>query len=146
MGWKKLAGADEGDKPRKLSYKEIKDILDKVQCIESLFSKAASLAHKHLVEHVAKLLQEIELCPSMVKEMANRIIVCQVRHACEPGYPMGSATGSAMGSFNMPADDAEHIQVFLCQRHGKQRSPGQRQPRVWQAESQVRQTSAQCTL
>ena len=100
MGWIKVDKPHLTEPPRKLTSTEIERVVSSIHRIQSPFDKAADLAHMHLVNHVAKSLQEVEVAPSMIDALAKKLLISQVRNSCEPGYSMGSVTGSAMGSFN----------------------------------------------
>lgn len=91
---------DEVDRPRKLSYGEIQSVLVMLKELPSPFAKAAKVARANLLDHIGTALQEIEVCPSAIEDLRNRILSSQIRNICEPGYAMGSTTGSALGSIN----------------------------------------------
>lgn len=92
---------DYSQKPRKLTIKEIQYVVSSLRKVKSSFTKAYELAWSHLIDHVVKSLQEIELCPYQLDKFVERLMLKQVTSMCEPGYPMGITTGSAINMQTM---------------------------------------------
>lgn len=100
-GWKRLhLDTHLTDAPRSLYVSEIAQILSHLKQIPSPFVECSSVAFCNLVNHVGRSLREIKLCPSALDAFAKEMVAKQIHNMCEPGYAMGSTTGSALGSIN----------------------------------------------
>ena len=93
-GWKAIHDrVDQETAPRLLTVDEIVYILNCIKKIPSPFVDCSNMAQANLIAHLGKGLQEVRLSPNGIEVFKSDLV-------SEPGYAMGSTTGSGLGSIN----------------------------------------------
>ena len=98
--WVNIPGnsqTDPKDIPRRLSDKEISDILSVVPTIRSAMKSHSDEARTSLVQKMFVVMQGLEVCPSSIPELKQLIIVEFNKSTIDPGSAVGINAADALG-------------------------------------------------
>lgn len=98
MTWKNLDDNLLDDEPRKLTDAEIKYVTDRLPLPLTPDKESADLCRDGIVEELVRQLKKIELCPSAIKELTDRVVEQHIKSLIAPGTPIGIIATEAVGS------------------------------------------------
>jgi hypothetical protein len=102
MEWVPVTGYENGinlaDRPRRLTSEEIAYIAAHIPTPPSADPTAAELAREGIIEWLIETLREVEIAPSAIPELTDRIVEHHNKSLVAPGTPVGITAAEAVGA------------------------------------------------